>query len=882
MSLTKAADAYKGKYELNAKSAFRYVMDNLRGKKYTIIDTGEQVEISQVGAKKLTSHARYTEDYLQSFVAIPDIIESGIFLGEEENAKVNKKYDKYRYYACGLKIGNEDYTVRCTVGKRNGNWYYDQALTKIEKGELVERVRKQISLSSVNNSPYGFVDNRLLELLQEKISEKEINSAWENVDSVIEAAEREVYAEQKAAVSDADKRIEADKQKFFSEGIDGIEETGDEYSREWYEQNRLRDGETYVGEYVSPNFGDGIVLAVDVDGKREYKTYVGEGVEYDGTFDSIENAARDLLGRAWDEKFEEQGGRSYYEDSEADNSKPDVSRRCFEKAMERLGIKIVRKDFARTGSEYLYLKLPNRETMKARFADHKQVYSADISVEDDWKAAVKYVVDVAHKWNDEYEEGDVRFSRGAKNKREEMSFNGAIRRKKWKPTDAEIKEVERQIKEVKAKWTNPDGTMKKGYHCAPNGKPSKLSEEQWLWVRTPNFKKWFGDWESLAEAYPENEIFDIDEAYKFARKNLQGGSFTSKDGYGATLGREGIDKMNSGLARGKTANNRLHALAFANIGKLFGNSELLETEPPRDGNTNIKRYLKFYAPLYMDGLYAVKITVKELSGNNGNRMYSIEGLDITKESEYRGQSRGSKENSIPADYSDSVNNFVKKLREVKGKVSQVVDENGEPLVVFHNTPNKFTVFKPSERGRFGRDIYATSNPEDTSYSEKWNMMALFANARKLRNPMEKVPVEFLRKLQKQAEDYLLKNPPEVFVGKKEAMLDFYFGKNRNEIFQHSFGSLYWNNLRDTLDQVNDVLGSNFSIDADGFVVERENGGKWFNFFDRSQVKSAINNVGTYNRETPDIRTETCLVIIFSIFPLTFGSIFRLCLHSRRG
>ena len=245
------------------------------------------------------------------------------------------------------------------------------------------------------------------------------------------------------------------------------------------------------------------------------------------------------------------------------------------------------------------------------------------------------------------------------------------------PTAAEIAEAQRQKDEVKTKWTNPDGTMKKGYHCAPNGKPSKLSEEQWLWVRTPNFKRWFGDWESLAEAYPENEIFDIDEAYKFARKNLQGGSFTSKDGYSATLGREGIDKMNSGLARGKTANNRLHALAFANIGKLFGNSELLETEPPKDGNTNIKRYLKFYAPLYMDGLYAVKITVKELSGNNGNRLYSIEGLDITKESEYRGQSRGSKENSIPADYSDSVNNFVKKLREVKENVSQVVDENGE-------------------------------------------------------------------------------------------------------------------------------------------------------------------------------------------------------------
>jgi len=31
---------------------------------------------------------------------------------------------------------------------------------------------------------------------------------------------------------------------------------------------------------------------------------------------------------------------------------------------------------------------------------------------------------------------------------------------------------------------------------APNGKPSKLNEYQWVQVRTPAFKRWFGDWEN--------------------------------------------------------------------------------------------------------------------------------------------------------------------------------------------------------------------------------------------------------------------------------------------------------------------------------------------------------------------------------------------------
>ena len=151
------------------------------------------------------------------------------------------------------------------------------------------------------------------------------------------------------------------------------------------------------------------------------------------------------------------------------------------------------------------------------------------------------------------------------------------------PSPEEIAEAKRQKEEVKAKWTNPDGSMKKGYMLAPNGEPTKLSEDLWLIVRTPNFKRWFGDWETLAEAYPENKIFDIDEAYKFARANLQGREFTSKDGHTASLSRKGIDKMNSWKARGKTNNNRLHALALANVDLLFSNSELFETEPPRDG-----------------------------------------------------------------------------------------------------------------------------------------------------------------------------------------------------------------------------------------------------------------------------------------------------------
>lgn len=162
---------YKGLYKLNAKSAREYVLKKLRGRKYVNADTGDEIEIGQVGARKITTHDRYNKDYLRSFAAIPQMIENAVYLGEEPNEKGNSKYDKYRYYACGLKIGGRDYTARLTIGERNGKWYYDQALTEMEKGDLIGQVSTQISMLSARGSPNDFIDNRLISLLQENNSE---------------------------------------------------------------------------------------------------------------------------------------------------------------------------------------------------------------------------------------------------------------------------------------------------------------------------------------------------------------------------------------------------------------------------------------------------------------------------------------------------------------------------------------------------------------------------------------------------------------------------------------------------------------------------------------------------------------------------------------
>ena len=61
---------------------------------------------------------------------------------------------------------------------------------------------------------------------------------------------------------------------------------------------------------------------------------------------------------------------------------------------------------------------------------------------------------------------------------------------------------DKQMQDVRAKYEGTDEWMK-----TPNGSDTNLTEQQWLQVRTPAFKKWFGDW----EGDPDNASKVVDD-----------------------------------------------------------------------------------------------------------------------------------------------------------------------------------------------------------------------------------------------------------------------------------------------------------------------------------------------------------------------------------
>ena len=110
--------------------------------------------------------------HIQSVAAIPQIIQNGIYIDTAKNddLSVNKNVKSYDYYVLGLRIGGIDYTVKAAIANdRDGTWYYDHALTQIEKIKLLDEV-EGISSPARQEEVLKYKDKRLISVLQDNSS----------------------------------------------------------------------------------------------------------------------------------------------------------------------------------------------------------------------------------------------------------------------------------------------------------------------------------------------------------------------------------------------------------------------------------------------------------------------------------------------------------------------------------------------------------------------------------------------------------------------------------------------------------------------------------------------------------------------------------------
>ena len=267
---------------------------------------------------------------------------------------------------------------------------------------------------------------------------------------------------------------------------------------------------------------------------------------------------------------------------------------------------------------------------------------------------------------------------------------------------------QKELDDIKAKAIK-DGTFMK----APNGKPTNLNEQQWLQVRTKAFKNWFGDWEKV-NTFNTNAIDTSKVDIEFHDKPWKNDSTKSnktlriyikgqhEKGY-FELVKDHEFGMFSVHFKTAKAGAKYNSPAAAESTK--EDRKLLFTELvkaiPEGGRVST------WGSLSEDGIKGIN--------NVGRRMTKVGEREVTLKSN---------------------GHTIKIPIYQKGSgVSKVVDENGEPLVVYHGTttPNitKFDLAKTRSGGAFW---FANMEAQKGVFYSDQNdknliMMPLFVNMR---------------------------------------------------------------------------------------------------------------------------------------------------------
>ena len=259
--------------------------------------------------------------------------------------------------------------------------------------------------------------------------------------------------------------------------------------------------------------------------------------------------------------------------------------------------------------------------------------------------------------------------------------------------DAEINAKE-QLEAVRNQYQGTDKWLK-----APNGKKSNLSEKQWLQVRTPNFKKWFGNWEALAikERLTNGDMVTVqDEGNELIKgqehiwRKLITDYSNNKQGtpkqlleFLRPLIPETITNVNIGdigFTKNSIRNSLHHNNGKANAIVLPYIKELLESAE-YVGSRNIEANRTSYVlakPLSYKGQRFIMLMVVNEDAQ-GKKYYDHEFTTIKKIDDLPAVLRKSKSTENGQNHQSLLSILAEDVW--FNNVSKVVDENGEPLVV---------------------------------------------------------------------------------------------------------------------------------------------------------------------------------------------------------
>lgn len=405
-----------------------------------------------------------------------------------------------------------------------------------------------------------------------------------------------------------------------------------------------------------------------------------------------------------------------------------------------------------------------------------------------------------------------------------------------------------------------------GRLLAPNGKPSNLTEKQYAQVRTRAFKRWFGDWERVAKSKLGNNIGDIDiseiinednsinfdkleeitdkyfktadsSLFKQNRETLRERK-EHHDGETNTLEHlQNVVKTASELnIREDLKPTLVLAAALHDISKPFHGGQIHGYQSVDIINKlfkgNINNLVKFAIRHHMLTLDESKSftqedanrIIQDAKDNNLNINDAIDVLLALNTADIiRGRNLSVIDKYTNKSLINTINSEIPRKRlllenATTNDVSKVVDENGEPLVVYHYTDNEgLTKFSTefdnyfSKTGGTKKAIFFTTDnvvpgSEDNFLTSRKAKLSLFLNIKNL----------------------------ETFNGTKDDL--------------HKQGTSY----REVVNKSSEREGSENGIVFTGFDDNRKENQTIYIVHNPNQIKSATDNLGAFSSSEDDI------------------------------
>ncbi|UCV14116.1 PLxRFG domain-containing protein [Quatrionicoccus australiensis] len=369
---------------------------------------------------------------------------------------------------------------------------------------------------------------------------------------------------------------------------------------------------------------------------------------------------------------------------------------------------------------------------------------------------------------------------------------------------------------------------------APNGKPSKLDDEQYQQVRTPQFKAWFGDWETAAlrdflNGSPLADLQTSEAPHRgyAALREWAVGIFRDY-GFKAVHPVIGEVQMDERAVRDSMGHriSPAKAVAFKAVPDVIENGRIVHV-----ATRGLMDSIYISAPVRINDVDDV-VTVLVHRDPNTQRFYlhSVSTKDNLLKPKQSGAPVSDRQSTPGAVPSGDVHNILHQALTFKGATSKVIDENGEPLVVFHGTRDggTFTEFQPNERGLIfaasTRETAASYAGRDTDVdlnnaTKQRGVIPLFLN---IRSPLEK--------------DFGGANYNTLASEGMDAQTDI-LGKQARKAGND--GAI----LRNLIDDGGDLPDmTDVETPADIFIA-----------FDPKQLKSATQNAGSFDATYPDLR-----------------------------